>query len=397
MPIIFGLLSNNMWNVRMNIGVGLYHSQNIEGALTTLPGARIVCPSFADDAAGLLRTCMRSKGFTLFLEPKALYNSVEAAAVVPEDFEVPFGKARIRREGTDLSIITYGNTTHFCLNAAERLEKEKGRKVEVIDIRSLVPLDKETIFESVKKTSKALVVHEDKVFSGFGAELAAMIGGEMFRYLDGPVQRVGSTFTPVGFNPVLEKEILPDEAKIYKAARKLLEYLTVWIMKKIGLFYAAKAEKTSWVAERIQKEFGESHIKVVPIEQAWQNDFAAYDCFIVGASTWFDGELPTYWDELLPELRTMDLKGKKVAIFGLGDQVRYPENFADGIGLLAEVFEEDGAALVGFTSSEGYTFERSRALRGNLCCGLVIDLDNQSDQAKKKIKDWCEQVKKEFA
>ena len=182
MPIIFGLLSNNMWNVRMNIGVGLYHSQNIEGALTTLPGARIVCPSFADDAAGLLRTCMRSKGFTLFLEPKALYNSVEDAAVVPEDFEVPFGKARIRREGTDLSIITYGNTTHFCLNAAERLEKEKGRKVEVIDIRSLVPLDKETIFESVKKTSKALVVHEDKVFSGFGAELAAMIGGEMFCY-----------------------------------------------------------------------------------------------------------------------------------------------------------------------------------------------------------------------
>ena len=206
------------------IGGGLYHSQNIEGALTTLPGARIVCPSFADDAAGLLRTSMRSKGFTLFLEPKALYNSVEAATVVPEDFEVPFGKARIRREGTDLSIITYGNTTHFCLHAAERLEKEGGWKVEVIDIRSLIPLDKEAIFESVKKTSKALVVHEDKVFSGFGAELAAMIGEEMFRYLDGPVQRVGSTFTPVGFNPILEKEILPDEAKIYEAPRKLLEY-----------------------------------------------------------------------------------------------------------------------------------------------------------------------------
>lgn len=206
------------------IGGGLYHSQNIEGALTTLPGARIVCPSFADDAAGLLRTSMRSKGFTLFLEPKALYNSVEAATVVPEDFEVPFGKARIRREGTDLSIITYGNTTHFCLHVAERLEKEGGWKVEVIDIRSLIPLDKEAIFESVKKTSKALVVHEDKVFSGFGAELAAMIGEEMFRYLDRPVQRVGSTFTPVGFNPILEKEILPDEAKIYEAARKLLEY-----------------------------------------------------------------------------------------------------------------------------------------------------------------------------
>mgnify|MGYP003239024084 CR=1 FL=1 len=110
-------------------------------------------------------------------------------------------------------------------------------------------------------------------------------------------------------------------------------------MKKIGLFYATKAERTSWVAEKIQKEFGEDKIEVVPIEQAWQNDFAAYDCFIVGASTWFDGELPTYWDELLPELRTMKLKGKKVAIFGLGDQIRYPENFADGIGLLAEVFE----------------------------------------------------------
>ena len=206
------------------IGGGLYHSQNLEGALTTLPGARIVCPSFADDAAGLLRTSMRSKGFTLFLEPKALYNSVEAAAVVPEDFEVPFGKARIRREGSDLSIITYGNTTHFCLHAAERLEKEGGWKVEVIDIRSLIPLDKEAIFESVKKTSKALVVHEDKVFSGFGAELAAMISGEMFRYLDGPVQRVGSTFTPVGFNPILEKEILPDKAKIYEAAQRLLEY-----------------------------------------------------------------------------------------------------------------------------------------------------------------------------
>ena len=206
------------------IGGGLYHSQNIEGALTTLPGARIVCPSFADDAAGLLRTSMRSRGFTLFIEPKALYNSVEASAIVPEDFEVPFGKARIRREGSDLSIITYGNTTHFCLNVAERLAKESGWEVEVIDLRSLIPLDKETIFESVKKTSKALVVHEDKVFSGFGAEVAATLGTEMFRHLDAPIRRVGSTFTPVGFHPVLERAILPDEEKIYAAAKELLEY-----------------------------------------------------------------------------------------------------------------------------------------------------------------------------
>lgn len=206
------------------IGGGLYHSQNIEGALTTLPGARIVCPSFADDAAGLLRTSMRTKGVTLFLEPKALYNSVEAASVVPDDFEVPFGKARIRREGSDLSIITYGNTTHLCLKAADRLAKENGWNVEVVDIRSLIPLDKETIFASVQKTSKVLVVHEDKVFSGFGAELAATIGTEMFRYLDAPIQRVGSTFTPVGFNPILEHAILPSEDKIFKTAKELLEY-----------------------------------------------------------------------------------------------------------------------------------------------------------------------------
>ena len=166
-------------------------------------------------------------------------------------------------------------------------------------------------------------------------------------------------------------------------------------MKKIGLFYATKANKTKEVAERIHKEFGEG-LEIVPIENAWQNDFSAYDHFIVGASTWFDGELPTYWDELLPELRGINLKGKKVAIFGLGDQKHYPENFADGIGLLAEVFEEDGAKLVGFTSAKGYSFERSKALRGDQWCGLVIDLENQSELTEKRIKEWCKEVKKEF-
>lgn len=206
------------------IGGGIYHSQNLEGALSTLPGARIVYPSFADDAAGLLRTSMRSKGFTLFLEPKALYNSLDAACVVPDDFEVPLGKARIRRSGSDLTIITYGNTTHLCLKVAERLANDKVANCEVIDLRSLIPLDKETIFESVKKTSKVLIVHEDKVFSGFGAELAATIGTELFQHLDAPIQRVGSVFTPVGFHPVLEKAILPDADRIYKAASDLLAY-----------------------------------------------------------------------------------------------------------------------------------------------------------------------------
>lgn len=207
------------------IGGGIYHSQNLEGVLAGLPGARIVYPSFADDAAGLLRTSIRSKGFTMFMEPKALYNSVDAATVIPDDFEVPFGKARIRRQGgKDLSIITYGNTTLFSLAVAERLAKD-GWDVEVMDLRSLVPLDKEAIFESVKKTNKVLVVHEDKVFSGFGAEVAAMIGSEMFQHLDAPVQRVGSTFTPVGFNPILEKAVLPGEDRIYEAAKKIIGIL----------------------------------------------------------------------------------------------------------------------------------------------------------------------------
>jgi 2-oxoisovalerate dehydrogenase E1 component len=206
------------------IGGGLYHSQTIEGALTTFPGVRIVYPSFADDAAGLLRTCMRSEGFTMFLEPKALYNSPLAATSIPDDFEVPFGKARIRREGNDLSVFTYGNTTHMCLQAAEKLSLETGVSIEVVDLRSLIPLDRETILNSVKKTGKALIVHEDKVFSGFGAELSATIMEQAFEFLDGPVKRVGSTFTPVGFNRILEKATLPNTDKILEAMRDLVNY-----------------------------------------------------------------------------------------------------------------------------------------------------------------------------
>lgn len=206
------------------IGGGLYHSQTIEGALTTFPGVRVVYPSFADDAAGLLRTSMRSKGVTVFMEPKALYNAPIAATPVPDDFEVPFGKARVRKEGTDVSVFTYGNTTHMCIEAAEKLEKESGYSVEVVDLRSLLPLDRDTIIKSVKKTGKVVVVHEDKVFSGFGAEIAAMIADEVFEYLDGPIKRVGSTFTPVGFNRILENAILPNTDKIIKTIREILEY-----------------------------------------------------------------------------------------------------------------------------------------------------------------------------
>ncbi len=205
------------------IGGGMYHSQTIEGSLAAIPGVRIVYPSFADDAAGLLRTAIRSRGMTLFLEPKALYQDPKAATVIPDDFEVPFGKARIRNEGKDLTILTYGNATHLSLEVAKKLDGE-GTSVEVIDLRSLIPLDEETILNSVKKTNKVLIAHEDKVHGGFGGELAAIITDKAFEYLDAPVKRVGSTFTPVGFNRILEHAILPDTNRIYVAAKELIEY-----------------------------------------------------------------------------------------------------------------------------------------------------------------------------
>jgi 2-oxoisovalerate dehydrogenase E1 component len=205
------------------IGGGLYHSQSIEGSLVSIPGVRIVYPSFADDAAGLLRTAIRSEGPTMFMEPKALYQNPKAATVVPEDFEVPFGKARVRRKGKYLTIITYGNATHFSLETAEKLN-EDGYDVEVLDLRSLIPLDEEAVLESVSKTNKVLIAHEDKVFGGFGGEISALITEKAFEYLDAPVRRVGSTFTPVGFHKALEKAILPDTQRIYDAAKKLLEY-----------------------------------------------------------------------------------------------------------------------------------------------------------------------------
>lgn len=205
------------------IGGGLYHSQNIEATLTTFPGVRVVYPAYADDAAGLLRTSMRSEGITLFLEPKALYNDPKAEAYVPDDFMVPFGKARLRKEGHDISIITYGNTLPMSMEVAERLEAE-GISAEVLDLRSLLPLDTEAILATVKKTNRVLIAHEDKVFSGFGGEVAAQIGELAFEYLDAPVRRIGAEFTPVGFNRILEKATLPNADKIYKAAKALATF-----------------------------------------------------------------------------------------------------------------------------------------------------------------------------
>ncbi len=205
------------------IGGGLYHSQNIEGWLATLPGIRIVVPAFADDAAGLLRTAVRSRGITVFLEPKFLYNARSARAHLPPDFAVPFGRARRRRAGNELTIVAWGTAVHLALEAAERLGEE-GRGVEILDLRSLVPLDWDAIADSVRKTSRVLVVHEDKVHGGFGGEIAARIAAELFTHLDAPIERVGSTFTPVGFHRALERAILPDANRVLAAARKVLAY-----------------------------------------------------------------------------------------------------------------------------------------------------------------------------
>ncbi|HYM21299.1 MAG TPA: thiamine pyrophosphate-dependent enzyme [Candidatus Kapabacteria bacterium] len=203
---------------------GLYHSQNLEGTFTTLPGIRIVAPSFADDAQGLLRSAMRTRGVTVYLEPKALYNAPQAKTEpLAENELISFGKARLRRGGNTLSIITYGNTTHLSLAAAATLSSE-GIECDVLDLRSLHPLDSEAIVATVKKTGRALVVTEDKITGGFGGEISAIISDKGFNDLDAPVMRVGSLFTPVGFAKALEDAILPSAAKIADAARMLAAY-----------------------------------------------------------------------------------------------------------------------------------------------------------------------------
>jgi len=207
------------------IGGGLYHSQTLEAVFTSLPGLRVVLPAFADDAAGLLRHAMRSRGITMFLEPKFLYNQVFAKAPDPgENYEIPFGKAGIRREGKDLTIVTYGTTVHWSLRAASQLKDEHGIEAEVIDLRSLLPLDIDTVIESVRKTSRALVVHEDKEFSGFGGEVAAQLAAKCFEHLDAPILRVGAAFTPIPFSKILERAVLPQPDQILAKALELARY-----------------------------------------------------------------------------------------------------------------------------------------------------------------------------
>ena len=206
------------------IGGGLYHSQNLEGWLATLPGIRIVVPAFADDAAGLLRTAIRSRGITLYLEPKFLYNNPMAQGEGPGRVRraVRQGARAARGHGPDDRRLRHAGPLRA--RGRRRFSRRRASRAEVLDLRSLVPLDWDAVLASVRKTSRVLVAHEDKVHGGFGGEIAAQIQEQAFESLDAPVGRVGSEFTPVGFSRILERAILPSSEKVLAAARKVLAY-----------------------------------------------------------------------------------------------------------------------------------------------------------------------------
>ncbi|MCB2204683.1 2-oxoisovalerate dehydrogenase [bacterium] len=203
---------------------GLYHSQSIEGVLANIPGLRIVMPAFAEDAAGLLRCSFRTRGITIYLEPKYLYNHPAAKTGYPtQELCVPIGRARVRRPGSQLSIVTYGNTVHLALQAAETLAQE-GVHCEILDLRSILPFDQEAVRATVLKTGRALVLHEAGLTGGFGGELAAWIGEHCFEHLDAPVRRLASLDAPVGFAKPLEDAVLVGRDDIITAARALAQY-----------------------------------------------------------------------------------------------------------------------------------------------------------------------------
>ncbi len=206
-------------------GGSIYHSQSGESIFTHTPGVRIVMPSNALDALGLLRTAIRCDDPVLFLEHKRLYRETFGRAVYPgPEFSIPFGKARIVKPGKDLTVITYGAVVPRALQAAVKLEREKEIGVELIDLRSLAPYDWEAIAESVRKTSRVIVAHEDMKSWGYGAEIAARIGEELFHDLDAPVRRVASMDTFVAYQPQLEDAILPQPEDLYRAMAELAAY-----------------------------------------------------------------------------------------------------------------------------------------------------------------------------
>jgi 2-oxoisovalerate dehydrogenase E1 component beta subunit len=201
----------------------LYHSQSVEAFFTHVPGLKVVVPSTPYDAKGLLKSSIRDDDPVLFFEHKKMYRSVRGE--VPEaEYTVPLGKAAVLRPGSQVSVLAYGLMAHYALEAADRVAEE-GVSVEVVDLRTLRPLDKEAVLESVRKTGKCLIVYEDNRFGGYGAEVAAIVAEEAFDYLDGPVTRVAGPDVPaVPYNHVLEEWFMPNPDKIAEAIRTLAAY-----------------------------------------------------------------------------------------------------------------------------------------------------------------------------
>ncbi len=206
-------------------GGAIYHSQCGESTFTHIPGLRVVFPSNALDAAGLLRTSIRCDDPVLFLEHKRLYRETYGRAPYPgPDYMVPFGKAKIVHPGSNLTVVTYGAVVPRALQAVQKIEREQQVSVELIDLRTLNPFDWDTIADSVKKTNRVLIAYEDSLSWGYGAEIAARVADELFHHLDAPVKRIAATDTFVGYQPILENAILPQPSDLFRAMKELAEF-----------------------------------------------------------------------------------------------------------------------------------------------------------------------------
>lgn len=202
---------------------GPFHSQNPEMWFVKTPGLKVVCPATAYDAKGLIKASIRDNDPVIFFEHKGLYRKIKEE--LPEgDYTVPLGKAKVVREGKDLTIVTYGAMVWTALEVADKMAAEDGASVEVVDLRTLLPLDRATVCESVRKTSKVLLVHEDTRTAGLAGELAISITETVFEHLDGPILRVTAPDTPVPFSPPLEEAFLPNVEKVLDKARWLYRY-----------------------------------------------------------------------------------------------------------------------------------------------------------------------------